>query len=219
MHNAAWDRRDAGRVLTAVLHTGVVPSAFCDGFVNLMRNSPGQIKWLSGMPYDHARNAACQLALDFGFEYLFFFDSDVVAPPDTIHRLLSYNVPIISGVYHRRSEPVGIPVAIRNREWTDIQPNTGVQEVDNIGAGCMMIRRDVLQRFQPQRPGKHWFDWRVDMNGAAEYYNDSNSLSEDFTFCKAAKEQGIPVLVDTTIQCQHIGWFAVEYKSIKPTHI
>lgn len=200
----AWEIRDNPSILGAILHVDVTTLAWSFGFRNLL---PANMPFLplAGMPFDHARNAACMKALDMGAEYLFFLDSDVVPPRDAVVRLLKHRKPIVSGMYRRRSPPVSVPVMIKNGIWvTDFPPNQ-LLEVDVCGAGCLLIRRDVLEKLPPQRPqaGKHWFDWRVDCGGAVP---GGANLSEDFTFNVHAKQYGFPTFVDTSVRCRHIGY-------------
>lgn len=42
---------------------------------------------LRGKPVDAARNELVEIALRQGFEWLFFRDDDVIAPPDALNRL------------------------------------------------------------------------------------------------------------------------------------
>lgn len=159
---------------------------------------------ITGKPFDHARNTACQLALENGFEWLFFLDSDVLAPPDAILRLRNHRLPIVSGMYCRRSPPHAVPVMIKNGNWfTSFTPGE-VVEVDLVGAGCLLIHRTVLEKFHPIDPArnKRWFDWRVDMAGLVP---PGEALSEDFSFNHFARKQGWKILVDTGVRCKHVG--------------
>lgn len=208
----SWESSHHSSVLCAILHTDYTSVAWAFGLRNLQ--VPGPVMGLSGMPFDHARNAASMRAIELGVDWLFFLDSDVIPPHDTITRLIAHNKPVISGVYCRRSPPAGVPVMIREGRWVEKIPENSVIEVDLVGAGCLLIHRSVLTSFPPQRPGKHWFDWRVDLQGL---HPPGDCLSEDFTFCKAVKEKlGIPVLVDTSIQCRHVGFSEAVYGGIRP---
>lgn len=210
--SGAWELLQQHNVLCAVLHTDNTTVAWSFGIRNLI--IPGQVLGLAGMPFDHARNAAAKHCLDHGFQHLFFLDSDVIPPHDALLRLLAHKKPVISGVYHRRSPPAGVPVAIKNGSWLMVPPNSGVVEVDLVGAGCLLIRRDVLEQFPPHRPGKPWFDWRVDMQG---HLPQGECLSEDFTFCAALKQKmGIPVLLDTSVQCRHVGYSQATWGAMNP---
>lgn len=195
----AWERVPS--VLAAVLHTDFTSMAWAFGLRSLQ--IPGPVIPVAGMPYDHARNKAAMTALELGVDYLFFLDSDVIPPPDAIHRLLKHDLPIVSGMYCRRSPPVGIPVMMRNHQWITEFKRGSMQEVDLVGAGCLLIRRDVLKGLPPQRPGKHWFDWRVDMSGVIPPHE---CMSEDFTFCSWARNHGLKIMVDTSIVCRHVGF-------------
>jgi len=209
-----WELQSPNKVLCAILHTDDTTIAWAFGLRNLV--IPGHLIGLAGMPYDHARNAACQQTLQGGFEHVFFLDSDVVPPHDAILRLLSHNKPFISGLYCRRSPPHGVPVMMKNGSWvTHFRPGK-LLSVDLVGAGCLLIHRSVLEALaqKPHRPGKPWFDWKVDMQGIEP---PGDCMSEDFTLCKRVREQlGIPVLVDTSIQCRHIGHAQATYGNFTP---
>jgi len=166
------------------------------------------------MPYDHARNHLCQMTLDNGFDYCLMLDSDIVAPNDTILRLLAHNLPIVSGMYHRRSPPHSIPVMIKDGQWVTQFPQNALIEVDYVGSGCLLIHRSVLEQMPPIEPGHHWFCWRVDRKGIME---PGECLSEDFTFCRYAKKTlGVKTIVDTSIQCRHIGLAEATYGRFVP---
>lgn len=210
----AWEIQHQETVLCGILHVDTVTIAWSFGLRNLI--IPGPILPLTGMPYDMARNVACMKALEAGVDALFFLDSDVVAPRDTILRLLAHNVPIVSGVYCRRSPPHGVPVMIKNGQWhTNYRTDRGLFEVDLVGSGCLLLRREYLQKIPPLDPerGRHWFDWRVDR---ASLLPPGEGLSEDFSMCLHARRNGYKVLVDPTILCRHIGYAEASYSSFKP---
>jgi hypothetical protein len=200
-------------VLVAVLHTDVTTFAWSKGLRDLIIPNGG-VMGFAGMPYDMARNTACMRALDLGCSHVFFLDSDVIPPPDAILRMLRHNHPFISGLYCRRSPPAGVPVMIKGGSWVTEYQQGGVIEVDLVGAGCLLISRELLQHCPPQRPGAQWFDWRVNLQGLLPH---DQCLSEDFTLCKHIKQKmGIPVLVDTSVVCQHVGYSEYEYGTSRP---
>lgn len=208
----SWEIRNQAAVLGAILHVDHTSIAWAFGLRNLAL--PGQIIGLAGMPYDMARNTACMRALEAGATHLFFLDSDVIPPKDAVYRLLAHNAPIVSGMYCRRSPPHGVPVMIRNGAWVTEFPQGATIEVDLVGAGCLLIRRDVLENMPPQRQGAHWFDWRVNMQNLLP---PGDCLSEDFTFClHARRAMGLKILVDTSIVCKHIGLAEAGYGTFNP---
>lgn len=177
---SSWEWKQQHQVLVGILHTEQTAMAWALGLRRLQ--IPGMILPVAGMPYAHARDVICQTALDNGFDYAFHLDSDVIPPPDAIYRLMSHNLPIVSGVYHRRSRPHGWPVMLKGGGWiTQYPPNT-LMEVDLVGAGCLLLRRDFLEQLPPIDPerGQRWFDWRVNRQ---HLLPQGEALSEDFAMC------------------------------------
>jgi hypothetical protein len=223
--SGAWEVRDQKKILLHILHTDLCTIAFALGLRKLIL--PGQILPVTGMPYDHGRNSAVRACLDNGFEYLAGLDSDIIPPPDAFLRLLARNQPFISGLYHRRSPPHGVPVAIKNGQWvTQFQPGS-VFEVDTVGAGLLLIHRSVLEKTLQaggQRPlqGKVWFDWKVDCRGLCgpdgkPVHREDECLSEDFSYCRWVKRVlGVKVMLDTSVVAKHVGLAEAGYGSFKP---
>lgn len=192
--------------LVAILTRGIVPTAWSIGFRHLQFPANSNFTFLTGMPFEHARNAACDRALKQGYQWLFFLDDDVVCPPDTINRLKGHGKDVVSGIYYRRQEPIK-PVALRWKQHEgkrvavhieDFTPGE-VVEADIVGAGCLLIHRRVLEEV-----GAPWFEWLLDPFIRKDI-PDGERVSEDFDFCNKAKAKGFRVFLDTGIQCQHIG--------------
>ncbi len=153
-----------------------------------------------GPPIHLARESIVDQALEWGADYLFFIDSDVVLehPPNpniALRRLMDHNMPIMSGLYRaKKSGPNYNPWAM----WTfksakeAFEPVTEwkakLVEVDVVGLGCCLIKREVFENTP-----KPWFRWELD-----------KAPSEDFYFLLKAKTKGYKVIVDTTIRCSHI---------------
>lgn len=215
----AWEVDRSNLVTTCILHVENVTFYWSLGLRKLVIPGPEPMG-VTGMPFDHARNAGVEHMLRSGSRYLFFLDSDVVPPADAVLRLLRHDAPVISGMYCRRSPPHGVPVMMRDHKWVTDLPGPGqnpVIEVDLVGAGCLLLRRDVLEamRARPsQRPGKPWFDWRVDLQG---HLPPGECLSEDYSFMLSCRrELGVKILVDTSIRCRHLGLAEADYGTYVP---
>ena len=208
---AAWELKQSKQVLVCILHTDLTTIAWSLGLRNLI--IPGDILPVAGMPYDMARNVGCKHALDNGYQWVFMLDSDVIPPRDAILRLMRHNLPFVSGVYCRRSPPHAIPVMLKNGVWITEYPANSIIEVDLVGSGCLLIHRSFLESIPHQRPGKPWFDWRVDLQG---FLPREECLSEDFTLCQHAIKNGWKVNVDTSIQCRHVGSAQATYGKFEP---
>lgn len=210
----AWEIASNRKVLAYTIHTDSTSMAWAAAFRRLI--IPGDFTFLTGMPFDHCRNAAVQQFLASPFQWLFSLDSDVICPPDTILRLLSKNLPVVSALYCRRSPPHAVPVMIKNGSWVTNYRSGSLVEVDWVGAGALLVHRNVFERMPAQRPGKPWFDWRVDLRGTG-LYPDDMCLSEDFTWCQAVKRTlGISTYVDTSTIVDHTGLFRVQHNKVEP---
>ena len=151
-----------------------------------------------GPPIDIAREDVTAQALEWGADYVFYLDSDVLPelPEDinnVLYQLYKRNLPIVSGMY--RTKKVGNPWAM----WKFIDKDRGFQpveeftselvEVDVVGLGCCLVKSEVFEKIE--RP---WFRWDL-----------KYAPSEDFYFClKATAEAGYRTVVDTKIRCSHL---------------
>lgn len=221
MGAGAWEIKAGNRMVLGILHTEQTTFAWSMFFRRLA--IPGAIFPVTGAPFDHARNACCQKALEMGVEWLGFLDSDVCPPHDAFLRLMSRGQPVISGVYHRRSPPHGYPVAQKTgpngiRTWLQELPKSGLMEVEVVGAGLLLIHRSVLEKVaqNPIHPAKKWFFWGVDQQGLVppEY-----GQSEDFSFNSHCRKLGIPVMLDCSVRAKHIGLAEYDYGSCKPVEM
>ena len=77
-------------------------------------------------------------------------------------------------------------------------PDGQMVEADVVGAGALLIHRRVLERLPDP-----WFKFTY------EGRDNDEGVSEDFYFCKKAKEAGFTIIVDTAVQCPHDGWSQV----------
>ena len=193
----AWEILNHTQVLVVILTREIVTTAWSVGFRNLQ--IPGTFTFLTGMPFDHARNTGCLKTLENDFEWLFFLDDDTIPPADAIYKLMSHKKPIVSGLYYRRHPPI-CPVMLKevggDKKWITEFNVPELIEVDYVGTGCMLIHKDVLKNV-PQP----WFEWKVD-----RYDLPANQrMSEDFSFCQKARQTGYKIYVDTSVQCRHMG--------------
>lgn len=202
----SWEYRPP-EVLVAILTREMVTTAWAQRFRDLQLPQSSHVIMLAGMPFDHARNVACERAIEMGYTWLLFLDDDVMPPVDAFARLAQHGKDIISGLYYRRNEPIA-PVMLIGRQWITGFQQGAVFEVDLVGAGCLLIHRRVLETMK-----KSWFEWCVDRLDLAS----ENRLSEDFSFCdKAKREYGFQIWIDTNIQCAHAGIGQAHMGQFKP---
>lgn len=194
----AWEIKFP-EVLVGILTRETVATKWAMAFRNMILPPSGVISFQVGMPFDHARNSVCQRAIAENYKWLMFIDDDVIMPPDTYARLSSHGYDIVTGLYYKRSAPIA-PVLLRDTKpspsyVTDIVA-PGVSEVDLCGAGCLLISVKALKTISYP-----WFEWKVDRYDLPP----PDRCSEDFSFCRKAKQSGFKIYVDTSVQCKHIG--------------
>jgi hypothetical protein len=124
------------------------------------------------------------------FEWIAFIDSDMHPPANSVLRLLSHELDVVSALYMQRQPPY-VP-AVRFLENGPPRPEEyqGPAAVNAVGFGMIVIRRQVFERVP--RP---WFA------------DDPNTpgLNEDFHFCHRAREAGYKIHLDAALECGHVG--------------
>lgn len=144
--------------------------------------------------------------------HVFFLDDDILLPPGGLLQLLrdsqEHDLPIVSGLYIMRGEP-HLPVVYRRHppsgrhvQITSFCP--GLQEVDAVGAGCLLIRMDVIRALEAegQRKGHYWFDYLP-------------PFSEDLSFCVRARAAGFRLALDADVKCGHLTTIQVTYETFE----
>ena len=177
-------------------HTGEVTSEWCLRFKDLQLPPGSQVFMSRGMPIDVTRESMVHGALDAGYEWIFFLDSDVILPDNTFERLLSHNQPIINGIYKAKkpggffwaawmrtkieNKTSGVPVSATGEAFAPIAKWEGrLISVDVIGTGCMMVHRSVFEKIMKDYPGIPMFFWTKDSQPeSSEIYESSRSVDE-----------------------------------------
>ena len=124
------------------------------------------------MVVDWARNSLAEAALDKDCEYsegkythFLWLDADHAFNPDMLCVLAAHNVDMVSALYYGRGEDDHLPVVYVKDNTPDkykhfplVQVPDTLIEVDAVGFGAMLMKREVLEKTP-----KPWFtvDWRA----------------------------------------------------------
>ena len=146
---------------------------------------------------DASRNLIVEHALEIGYDYILWVDSDMILPKNTLLRLLSNNKDIVSGVYSYKVIN-GENAVVKRYSKTDedtyedvslkeIRETKELMLVDGIGFGCVLTKVNIFNKIE-----QPWFRYDKD-------------LGEDIFFCRKAQETGIEIFVDPTVKAGHVG--------------
>lgn len=134
-------------------------------------------------------------------DYLWFVDSDIIPPSETLLALLADDVDIVSAVYPYRTDKedgiVGTSKDLVPYLPNDLiaydengEPRAKMLNAGRIGMGCCLIKRKVLEAV---------------MNKYGTCFTPTQGLGEDYTFCELAKSLGFEIWLDGGVWCKHIG--------------
>ena len=159
------------------------------------------------------------------FDYFLFIDGDIGFNALDVIKLINYDKPFVAATYpkkHLRWEEIqkcfynDIPetsqeLLQKTSEYTIYEkenqiPKDGLLEVNRVGTGFMMIKRDLIKKMAKKYPELMYKE-----NGKKGYgffesaIMNKEHLSEDYAFCERAKAVGEKVLIDPSIELTHNG--------------
>ena len=140
-----------------------------------------------------ARTYCVREALEKKDTHIFFIDSDMEFPCDTLKRLLAHDKDIITVEYSRRRlPPVSVTTPLEEKSETELY------KARVIGAGCLLIKLSVFEKI-----AKPWFNFG--RNSIGEIV-----MGEDTWFANSARDAGYDVWIDPTIKVGHVGEFVYQ---------
>jgi hypothetical protein len=141
------------------------------------------------------REQIVKLAIQMDCTHLIFIDSDMSFERDAIIRLLRRDKDIVGVHYNQRKNPPTTTVIMDTDTKLKLKEEhpDGFLTCDGVATGFMMIKLNVFKKLEHP-----WFFWESDENGDI-------SVSEDYWFCRKAKEAGFDIWVDLSIPIKHIG--------------
>ncbi|MEM3301682.1 MAG: hypothetical protein QXX23_07005 [Thermoplasmata archaeon] len=148
---------------------------------------------------EKSKDKMIEQSLDSGAEYIFFLDSDIIVPPNTIQKLMRWYYPVTVGVYWKKQNSPHTSLYMfdeKTKKFNGIQRFYGSSPfyVDGSGMGLALIDTRIFKKLSPP-----WFLWE-------HYKVNPNRYSEDLYFCrKLWEELGIKILVDSEVRGTHVG--------------
>lgn len=172
------------KLLVTILNQGWIRPELADVQSLLLSDERAEVKviHLNKRPSETARNYSVKLMLDGGYDYLLTIDHDTVPLRNPID-LLFMNLDIVGFAYLGMQTNKGLELAFlgmdkqENNEYLDHKELTGLQAVDAVGSGCLLMSRKVLEQVKAPFMRK-WNEDGIAITGL------------DFYFCEKAKDLG-----------------------------
>lgn len=159
------------------------------------------IQQTEGTYLHRGREILAETALERGFDYVLWVDTDMTFPADSLIKLLSTGEKIVGANYCRRKwDELGYTAIKRVFETVDQKSqncvtgpeSTGIEEVEGIGFGLCLTHTSV---FEDVPKPWFWYHWLPDLQ---------QHVGEDIYFCAKAREAGHSVWVDHDLS-KHVG--------------
>lgn len=190
------------KLCVGLITKGDVKTETCFCFVSSMFRTTGETGcglhffMPSGGMIDQARNMAAKEALDVGASHLLFIDSDMVFPDEGILTLASRDKLIIGANYNLRRLPLMSTVKMLDEKGNLVSvPGDQIPKYPfkcyAVATGFMLIRTEIFLNLP-----KPWFFYES---------REDDTVGEDINFCKKAREAGIDIWCDPTLEVKHIG--------------
>lgn len=173
------------------------------------------------------RNTCAQFLIERDMDKLLFIDSDIVFTPEKVQMLIDSEAELVGGTYPIKAHPITLnfnPLQHQRDLFGDIReqdnyiewvkkyadPKTGEAEVEHLPTGFMLIDRNVFAKLSYKVP---WYQtFHPETRARNQYFeffpvgvNGHQYESEDWAFCRLAREEGVRVMLQTKAVCAHVG--------------
>ena len=207
------------KTLIAIPCMDQVPALFAQSLTTMHMIGECKIAFQIGSLIYTSRDDLARYAMQEGFDYVMWLDSDMIFPTDFYERMLKTmtdnDLDILSGIYYKRKPPYSPVIFSRMRlngrtwdySWVEDVPED-MFEIEACGFGCVLMKTEVLLSVQL----KHGYLFHPMQNGG-----------EDVAFCWRARDCGYKIMCDPKIVCGHVGNVIItdtlykQYQQIKDT--
>lgn len=169
-----------------------------------------QHDWLIGTNESlvtRARNEMTASFLSTKHTHMFWLDADIEFTPEDVANVWNMNADIGVGVYAMKK---------RDKQWfaawkdgalvKDLDQFNEPIEVDFAGTGFMCIKREVIEMLAAKSESYEGPNGRVPALYMTPIHNDGFE-SEDYHFCRKAREAGFKVMMDSSVRLKHWGQY------------
>jgi hypothetical protein len=208
------------------------PTPKCEESLRELERRGYPIRRVSGFSaVDQGRNQMASDALHDGFAETMWIDTDIGFHADSVERLRSHNLPIVTGLY---PQPKARSLACKLLPGTKkvvFGEDGGLLEIKYAAAGFLHVRRDAYETIREKLKLPHcntrfgrgiwpfFYSYWIEEEGSGVSVQGSAKagtsdpivrhryLTEDFAFCQRAREAGLNIMADTTIRLWRISTY------------
>ena len=188
------------KILLAMPTTGRIPIQTVSSILETVERGKVDLLMMTGSLIYDARESFAKYAVDNGYDYILYADSDMIFNKDDLMKLLSHNVGICTGLYLRRdgsNENVAYSKIITRRRFPFRSPklivdstSSGFGRVAACGFGFCLIKCSVIKTMH-----KYY----------KSLFEPYKGLGEDAAFCYRARRCGFYTFIDRDVKLGHIG--------------
>lgn len=156
-----------------------------------------------------ARNLCAVNFLKSDYDRLMFIDADIEYEPEDVAKVWALDADISVGVYRMKKPGSKFAAWVDGALVDDLTKYKKPISVDYAGTGFMMIKRHVFEKMQSVFPQWKYEEGQVGESWAffQDPIEDGIHLSEDYFFCKRARELGFKIMMDPSVKLKHWGSF------------
>lgn len=170
-----------------------------------------EFEWLTERNESLVHRARMEMTATFlktKHSHLFWIDADIEFTPEDVNNIWNLEADTAVGCYAMKK---------RNAQWyaawkdgqlvKDLDQFEGPIEVDYAGTGFMLIRREVIERLTEIHGTWDGANGPVPAIFMTPIHNGGLE-SEDYHFCRIAREAGYKIIMDPSVRLKHWGQYA-----------
>lgn len=188
------------KILLAMPTIGSIPIQTVSSILSTVEKGKVDLLMVEGSLIYDARERMVREAVEQGYDYILFADSDMIFSGEDLKKLLAHNVGICSGLYVKRDGSnvnVAYKEIITRRRFPFREPKlivdsetSGFGRVAACGFGFCLIKCSVIKTM---------------MKYYKALFEPVKGLGEDAAFCYRARKVGFYTFIDRDVKLGHIG--------------